>query len=260
MTTSLTLAQVTDTHLLEHPDELLRGDNPLQNLKAVLHEVARHQPDGLLLTGDLADQGSPAAYEHLQAALSGFDCPVYWLPGNHDDESNLKAVLQSSQYHHPQAIALGEWRLLTLNSVLADAKFGEGFLAEEQLQWLSTELVSHPHQPTAVALHHHPVPTKIDWMDQISLQNADDLLAVLDSAPQVRMVLFGHIHHALQHPWQRSNGEQVEFLGCPSSCSQIQPPTPVANHDLPGFRLIHLSGDGQYRTQVQRVQPALVTP
>jgi len=260
MTPFLTLAQITDTHLLEHPNDLLRGYNPLQNLKTVLHEVARHQPDGLLLTGDLADQGSTAAYEHLQAALSEFDCPVYWLPGNHDDVSNLKSVLQSSQYHPPQAIDLGEWRLLTLNSVLAEAKFGEGDLGEDQLQWLSAELKHYPHRPTVVALHHHPVPTGIAWMDQISLQNADDLLAVLDSAPQVRMVLFGHIHHALQHPWQRSNKKQVEFLGCPSSCSQIEPPTPVADHDRPGFRLIHLYRDGQYRTQVQRVQPAMVTP
>ena len=260
MTACLTLAQVTDTHLLEHPDDLLRGCHPLQNLKAVLHEVARHQPDGLLLTGDLADQGITVAYQHLQAALSGFHCPVYWLPGNHDALPNLQSVLQSAQYHPPQAIDLGEWRLLTLNSVLADAKFGEGFLAEGQLQWLSAELVCHPHQPTAVALHHHPVPTGIDWMDQISLQNADDLLAVLDSAPQVQMVLFGHIHHALQHSWQRSGGKTVEFLGCPSSCIQIEPPTQVADYDLPGFRLIHLYEDGQYCTQVQRVQPAMVTP
>jgi len=107
MTPFLTLAQITDTHLLEHPNDLLRGYNPLQNLKTVLHEVARHQPDGLLLTGDLADQGSTAAYEHLQAALSEFDCPVYWLPGNHDDLANLQSVLRSSQYYPPQAIDLG---------------------------------------------------------------------------------------------------------------------------------------------------------
>jgi Icc protein len=256
MTPSLTLAQVTDTHLLEQPDDLLRGCNPLQNLKAVLGEVARHQPDGLLLTGDLADQGSTAAYEHLREALSGVDCPIYWLPGNHDDLANLQSVLQSFQYYQPQAIDLGEWRLLTLNSVLAEAKFGEGFLAEDQLQWLSAELTHHPHRPTAIALHHHPVPTGIDWMDQISLQNPDDLLAVLDSAPQVQMVLFGHIHHDLQHHWQSSRQTRVEFLGCPSSCIQIEPPTPVTDHDLPGFRLIHLDGDGQYRTQIQRVQPA----
>jgi Icc protein len=259
MTQPLTLIQVTDTHLLEDTDSLLRGSNPYHNLQAVLHQVAVHQPDGLLLTGDLADEGSEAAYGHLIQSLSGFDCPIYWLPGNHDHLPNLQVALDRPPFHGPQAIDLGAWRLLMLNSVLPEAKFGEGYLASDQLQWLSTELASHPHQPTVVALHHHPVPTGIDWMDQMALQNGDDLLAVLDIAAQVRMVLFGHIHHAFQCPWKTSTGAQIEFLGCPSSCIQIAPPTPTAQHDWPGFRLIHLYADGRYRTPVQRVQPAVVT-
>jgi len=260
MTQPLTLIQVTDTHLLDDADSLLRGSNPYRNLRAVLHQVAAHQPDGLLLTGDLADEGSEAAYGHLIQALGGFDCPIYWLPGNHDQFTTLQAVLNRPQFYSPQAIDLGAWRLLMLSSVLPEAKFGEGFLAEDQLQWLSSQLASHPHQPTVVALHHHPIPTGIDWMDQMALQNSDDLLAMLDVASQVRVVLFGHIHHAFQFPWQTSTGTQVEFLGCPSSCIQITPPTPTPRQDWPGFRLIHLDLDGRYRTQVQRVQPALVTP
>ena len=259
MTAPITLAQITDTHLLEHPDHLLRGCNPLQNLRAVLHEVARHQPDGLLLTGDLADQGNPVAYGHLQAALSGFDCPIYWLPGNHDCPATLQRVLRSHPFHAPRGISMGGWRLLLLNSVLPTAQFGEGYLPENQLQWLSDELAQYPGRPTLIALHHHPLPTGIDWMDQISLQNADDLLALLNTSPQVRLVLFGHIHHALQHHWLNGSGETVAFLGCPSACVQVAPPTPTPDHDRPGFRLIHLYGDGRYHTRVQRVQPATVT-
>jgi Icc protein len=258
MTAPLTLVQITDTHLLDHPDDLLRGCNPWRSLQGVLEQVAQHNPDGLLLTGDLADQGSAVAYGRLLKAVCEFDCPIYWLPGNHDNPSILQQTFLAPRCHGPQAIDLGTWRLLLLNSVLPDAKFGEGYLASDQLRWLHRELTQSADRPTAIALHHHPVPTAIDWLDQIPVQNGDDLLTVLESFPQVHLVLFGHIHHALQYRWKNPRGESLEFLGCPSTCVQVEPPVATPDHHLPGFRLIQLYDDGHYRTQVQRVQPARV--
>jgi Icc protein len=96
-------------------------------------------------------------------------------------------------------------------------------------------------------------------MDQIAVQNADDLLSLLDGSPQVRLVLFGHIHQDLHHRWTNSRGGTLNFFGCPSTCVQVAPTVPTADQHLPGFRLVQLFADGQYQTRVQRVQPALVT-
>lgn len=258
---TLTLAQITDTHLLADPTAQMRGCNPWQSFQAVLREVRECRPDGLLLTGDLADQGDRAAYEQLRGAIAPLNLPTYWVPGNHDDVATAQTVLQGAQYYGPQsqglqAIDLGTWRLLLLNSVLPGAQFGEGDLASNPLRSLGAELTQHRHQPTAIALHHHPVPIGIDWLDQMQVQNAPALLALLESFAQVRLVLFGHIHQDFQHQLSTQSGE-IAFYGCPSTGLQVTPQVATPGGHLPGFRLISLHPDGRHHTQVRRVTPAL---
>ncbi len=253
----LTLAQITDTHLLTDPTAQLRGCNPWQSFRSVLREVAQCQPDGLLLTGDLADRGDRAAYEQLREAIAPLHLPVYWVPGNHDDDATAQAILQGTQYRGPQrqgleSIDLGSWRLLLLNSVLPGAQFGEGALAPATLRSLRTELTRHRHQPTALALHHHPVPTGIDWLDQMQVQNADALLALLNGFSQVQLILFGHIHQAFHRPLQTQTGA-IACYGCPSTGLQVTPSTPTPDHHWPGFRLLHLHPSGSYHTEIRRV-------
>ncbi len=254
MTKTLTLIQITDTHLLDNPEDFLRGHNPWHNLQRVLEQVKLYQPDGLLLTGDLADGGSGLAYEYLLQALSEFNCPIYWLHGNHDDVNLLAKMLLPSQSLGYQAIDLGIWRLLLLDSVLIGAKFGEGYLEKTQLEWLRKELEQYLDQPTIIALHHHPVSTGIDWVDQIGVENGDDLVSLLDSFSQMRLVLFGHIHQALHHCHINEMGRNIDFWGCPSTFAQVTPSQPTVDCHLPGFRVIQLFENGSYRTQVQRVE------
>ncbi|MEM8642022.1 MAG: metallophosphoesterase [Cyanobacteria bacterium P01_G01_bin.54] len=261
--TAFKLIQITDTHLLAEPTAQLRGCTPWQTLQDCLRQVTAHQPDGLLLTGDLADQGQPAAYAALAEAVGAIplrggkpnDCPVYWLPGNHDDVTQLQAQCPFPEWYGLQAVDLGAWRLLLLNSVLPQAKWGEGYLAADQLHWLRQELAGCPDRPTLIALHHHPIATGIDWLDQMPVQNADEFLAVLADFAQVRMVLFGHIHHALAQSRSLTPGaDPIWFYGCPSTCLQVSPAQPGPDADLPGFRLISLSDDGHHQTRVQRVR------
>jgi Icc protein len=246
---TLTLAQLSDTHLLTQPTDLLRGINPWQSFQAVLAAAMECQPDGLLLTGDLAEEGGPEAYDQLRAATESLDLPVYWIPGNHDDPDMLHQVFSDVPYHGPnQSLALGHWRLILLDSVLPMAEFGAGHLPPETLIWLEDTLRQHPTQPTAIALHHPPVSTGIDWLDQIQLQRADDFLARLDRFDQVKVVAFGHAHLDIDQRW----GE-VCCYGCPSTVHQVTPTQPSPNHDQPGFRLITLHPDGQHHTEVRRV-------
>ncbi|MGK7889036.1 MAG: metallophosphoesterase [Leptolyngbyaceae cyanobacterium] len=302
--TAFTLVQITDTHLLADPTAQLRGCNPWQTLQDCLRQVATHQPNGVLLTGDLADQGQPAAYDALVAAVSTLGCPVYWLPGNHDDVTQMQVQLQihsgfaftplnpplqrgetpspllsrsvprgrregwggvfkvigtRSEWYGLQAVDLGAWRLLLLNSVLLQAKWGEGYLAADQLHWLREELAKWRDRPTLVALHHHPVPTGIDWVDLMPVQNSADFLAILADFAQVRVVVFGHIHHELEQEQLLTPGAvPISFYGCPSTCLQVTPPQPVPDADLPGFRLLYLNEDGSHQTQIQRVQTQVV--
>ena len=251
MSEPIVLAQITDTHLLAQTTAELRGCNTWHSFKTVLQEVVQCNPDGLLLTGDLAEQGESEAYKHLLDAIAPLQLPTYWIPGNHDCLPTLQQTLQ----HLPQgqgltSVNLGAWQLLLLDSVLPQAKYGEGHLANQQLQQLHSWLKEHPHKPTLIALHHHPVPIGIDWVDQMQVQNANDFLTLLDQFSNIKLVVFGHIHHE----FQLETAKKVNFYGCPATGLQVT--ASGISEESPGFRLFWLYGDGQYRTEVRRVNLA----
>ncbi|MEM7067165.1 MAG: metallophosphoesterase [Cyanobacteria bacterium P01_B01_bin.77] len=250
MNDPILLAQVTDSHLLAQTTAELRGHNPWNSFRTVLEDVVRCNPDGLLLTGDLAEQGEREAYGHLANAISPLSLPTYWLPGNHDSLPVLQQVFQ----HLPRSqgltsVDLGSWQLILLDSVLPHAKFGEGYLSSQILQSLQAYLQDQPHKPTLVALHHHPVPVGIDWVDQMQVQNAHEFLTFVKQFSHIKLVVFGHIHHEFQQQFDSG----PSFYGCPSTYFQITSPEAGVSEKRSGFRLFWLYEDGRYQTEVRRI-------
>ena len=82
---TLTLMQVTDTHLTGTKEGRLLGMYTERSARSVIDTVlATERADCILVTGDIAADGQPEAYGQLQALL-GTEVPSLWLPGNHDD-------------------------------------------------------------------------------------------------------------------------------------------------------------------------------
>lgn len=250
MSVPFKLAQITDTHLLPNPDDRLRGVATWHSLNAVLAEVERWNPDAILLTGDLAESGDAAAYDRLADLLAPLDLPGYALPGNHDRPDVLQAHLGRS-LRLTSPVRLGDrgddWELLLLDSTWDAAQYGEGKL--NALADLEAALVASD-RPLAIALHHHPVPTGIDWLDTIGLVNAPDFLNCLQGCDRLQFVLFGHIHLALD-----AHHHGIRFYGTPSTCTQVLRECPADDAALPGFRWLELYPDGSHRSQVVRVRP-----
>ena len=241
------IAHLTDTHLLSHSRDRLRGCNPWQSLKAVLCEIATVQPDYLLLTGDIADAGESSAYQQAMALIAPLQIPTYWLPGNHDAIAPLFDSFTHPLFHPPQATILGNWQFLSLDSTQPGAQWGEGQLSRKSLQQLEERLQCCP-LPALIALHHHPLPTGLDWLDLMSLQNANEFLTLVDRFPHVKLVLFGHIHST----FQQQRGE-IDFYGTPSTCLQLQREDDNISDRQPGFRLLYLHSDGTHKNEVRRV-------
>ncbi len=241
----ITLAQITDTHLFADKNALMRGCPTWESLRVVVQAIAQAQPDLVLLTGDLADQGEGKAYRHLVELLEPLNLPIYWIPGNHDDGSKMASMLTGENFCSEKTFRLGSWRLLLLDSVLVESQIGQGALSEASWNWLENQLENHGDQPTLIALHHHPLRIGIDWMDMMQLQESDRFQSLIARFPQVKLVLFGHIHAQY---FQRLG--TVDYRGTPSTCIQV---ADLDDENRPGFRLIHLAEDGTYKTQVQRV-------
>lgn len=244
----LRVLQLTDPHLMADPDGALLGVNTRDSLSAVISDVleVHGQPDLILATGDLAQDGSEEAYRVFGERLQAFDCPSAWISGNHDKTETLRCVaarFQADQRH----IVLGGWQIVLLDSSVPGKVFGE--LDQSELEFLEQCLAQHPELPAIVALHHHPVDIGSDWMEKIGLQNREAFWRIIDRHPQVQVVLWGHIHQDLE---QKRRG--VSLLATPSTCIQFT----AGSSDFsveplpPGYRWFELGANGEIRTEVRR--------
>jgi len=245
------IAQLTDTHLFADPEQDLKGIQTAASLEVVLKHLQELQPRPhyLLLSGDLSQDETPESYDRLVDLLAPLQIPAYWLPGNHDALPTMAERLQAHPLRSEKAFSAGGWRIVLLNS--AWPGHVEGELAPAELNWLAAQLQDHSQQPALIVLHHPPLPIGSAWMDAIALQNSAEFLALVDRHPQVKLVLFGHIHQEFE---QQRRG--VTYLGSPSTCVQFQPNRQEFGIDTeaqPGFRLLALFPDGSYATQIQRV-------
>src|SRR5260221_7375499 len=94
------IAQLTDMHI-KPPGRRAYGivDTEAFLRAAVAHLVAqRPAPDVVLLTGDLVDAGLAEEYALLRDILAPISCPIYLIPGNHDDRAALCAAFPDHAY------------------------------------------------------------------------------------------------------------------------------------------------------------------
>ncbi|URR35263.1 3',5'-cyclic-AMP phosphodiesterase [Thermosynechococcus sp. HN-54] len=244
------LIQLSDLHLFATDEGRLLGLPTAQSLAAVLAAIRNRFPaDALLLTGDLAQEPVAATYERLATAFGDFTCPVYWIPGNHDEPRVMLPALEHPPLRGDRQIPLGAWQGILLNSQVDGKVHGE--FSTETLNWLDEQLGAASDRPTLIALHHPPFETGAPWLDSSRLQNPEQFFAVLDRHPQVKLVLFGHIHQEFA-----TERQGVTYLGCPSTCIQFLPLAPEFSLEPigPGFRQLWLHPDGTFRTQIERVE------
>jgi Icc protein len=243
------LVQLTDSHLFADADRTLLGMNTCESLQRVIERVRDEQPriDLLLATGDLSQDGTQASYARFRDLTSSLQAPSRWLAGNHDEPLPMEQAAQGSQALEP-VVDIGNWRILMLNSAVQGAV--PGVLDERELKLLDQALAEAPGRHHLICFHHQPVPIDCAWMAPIGLRNADALFAVLDRYPQVRALLWGHIHQEWD---QMRNG--VRLLASPSTCIQFEPGSEdfKVGEQAPGYRWLRLHPDGAVDTGVSRV-------
>lgn len=254
------ILQITDPHLFKDAGSELLGINTCASFNQVLTEIqaSPFQADLVLATGDLVQDSSDEGYLRFCEMVQPLGKPVFWLPGNHDFQPKMNELLNKSHGNicAKKQILVGEkWQVLLLDSQVFGVPHGS--LTEYQLDWLHDKLKAEPARYALIALHHHLLSTHSAWLDQHNLRNANELAQILAEFNNVKGIVYGHIHQAVDGIW---NGYRV--MSTPSTCIQFKPDSNHFELDTlqPGWREIILHGDGRIETYVRRIQQASFLP
>ncbi|MFN4263010.1 MAG: metallophosphoesterase [Thioalkalivibrionaceae bacterium] len=262
------LIQISDIHLPDHLGGQRPGLTcPDTTLREVLAAIANRYPviDALILTGDLADNGSAEAYDRLANAIIEAPWqarpPVLAISGNHDTPDGLNAAGQRHGWMTRGVWAPGIsdpaegalWRVALLDSHVPGQVHGD--INDDTIDGVESILLdSLPEadrdRARCIAFIHHP-PVAIDspWMDRISLKNADRLRRRLERWPGFSACGFGHAHQAFADP-------RGQYFGTPSTWVQFMPGADQFQLDdtsAPGWRVWTLQSDGRFTTDVERL-------
>ena len=225
--------QISDSHIDD--DILVMGVDSQANLGAIVNMISDQNYDVLLISGDLAHNGTLESYQKLRKILNPIETKIYVLPGNHDDLSNLSQIFNQSFLCN---FSIGCWEVITIDSVQVGKDSGR--LNDEQLHSLSQQISSSRAKYIALCLHHPPVSMQSDWDDEMSLENPDDLFAVIDQFDNIKAVMWGHAHQCSEF-----NRNGVKLFSCPSTAVQFDGQPGI------GYNHYTLNDDGEiyYKTQ-----------
>ena len=236
---------ITDLHLLRDERARLLHVDTNETLEAVLAAATgERRPAALVVTGDIAHDPAVATYRRcLRILRKYYQGPVLCLPGNHD---LLQPMLDAGLPMQP--LRLGCWRILPWDTHADDRP---GAVWDEAAWRALLAEIARAGEHLVIATHHPLVDVGCPWLDKDRLDNATELVECLAQASPVKSVVFGHAHQAID----RRHGN-LALLGTPSTCFQFEPHSLEFGLDAsaPGYRWLHLRGDGGLRTEVRRVK------
>ncbi|AXK44437.1 metallophosphoesterase family protein [Brachybacterium saurashtrense] len=198
------ILHLTDTHLYGDPDarhyDRIDPAAALRGLLARLDGLA--DIDAVVHTGDASEDGTPGSYrllhEILDPVAAALEAPLAVVMGNHDVSAvygETIAAGQRLQERQDRVVPLaGGGRIVLLDTSVPGA--GYGHLETAQLDWLRDVLAEPAAQSTVLALHHPPLEGATALLRALDLDGLDALAEVL-AGTDVRIVLAGHYHHAM---------------------------------------------------------------
>jgi Icc protein len=205
----LSVAQFSDLHLRADPRASVWGHDPARQLTRVMNAWPA-PPDVVVLSGDIADDGSAAAYQRVAAILDGWADHLIVVPGNHDDRAEMAAVFGPVEQTTLASVS-DAWAIATIDSVRPGAIGGEAPV--DALPGLEADIVASGR--SVLAFVHHPVAPPCHY-SECGLVGAAALATTVEQS-NVALLASGHLHD----PFVQRAGPTV-MLGAPSTCVALR--------------------------------------
>lgn len=195
------IAHISDTHIaLDIPD----AERRLGEFERTIADINTldPQPDVVVHTGDIVHNGRPDEYAHAADILAKARSPVYVLPGNKDDRTNLRTAFSRDGYLAPGSdfidyvIEDHSVRLIALDTLLTTSNKGD--FSRERIENLVRWIEAEATKPIAVFLHHPPFPVPVGPVpiNFIDPEIMNELGTALQRSGRVAGVFSGHVHRA----------------------------------------------------------------
>ena len=181
------IVQISDLHI---------GSQFLEDkFDLLVQEINELNPDTIVITGDLTNEGLMKEYQKCKLLLSKFNTKkIIIMPGNHDYR-NTGYLLFKKFFPFESVNELSDdVVLVTVGTARPDRNNGE--VGYRQNIWLDRTMKKYKNKIKIVAMHHHLIAIPDTGSDQLTVVDAGDVLrTILDT--RVDVVLCGHKHR----PW-----------------------------------------------------------
>lgn len=217
---------------------------PLITLKKCFDQTDKSKLDGVVITGDLTEEGSEQDYKELKTFLAKEleGLPVIITLGNHDVKSafyigwGFDKCKLNGQEPYNAVFDLLDYKIISMDNAISE--YPNGVITHNQYLWLKEQLAKDPGKKT-ILIFHHPL-----LSNQASIPPAywDSLFHKLISESGIVGILCGHTHH---HFFGNFAGvpytiaPSVSFRGINSIDSES-----VTFEEYPGYQICCFTQDG----------------
>jgi len=206
--------QLSDTHISDPGSKQDDFTHMSENLLRCVEDINQldPKPELVLVTGDVASNGTKKAYLQASRLLDQLEMPYFVVPGNHDERINLLSAFGEAPC--PNVLSIDnkflinyvvddyEIRFIGLDSKQSYCSGGE--LCDNTLKWLDKQLAKDTEKPTVIFMHHPPVKLSILETDEDGFIGVEGLATVIKKYNNIERILCGHVHLQTFMPWHNT--------------------------------------------------------
>ncbi len=178
----------------------------------VVKEVNKLNPDVIVITGDLTNEGLQKEYKECKRLVSKLKAKkIITISGNHDYRNTV--YLHFKKYFPFESINKLSKDIVLVTIGTARPDRNEGEVGYRQNLWLERTMTKLKDKVKILAMHHHLVSIPDTGADRLTIIDAGDVLRTI-AATNVDLVICGHKHR----PWIWNFGKPlIAYAGTASS-------------------------------------------